>query len=243
MLEGLYSAAAGMAAQQSQLDAVSNDLANVSTTGYKSQRVGFEDLLYNQVNQAGTSTTVGAGAAARIIGRDESQGATQDTGNPFDLAIQGDGFFQVKRPDGSIGLTRNGAFGVDGNGRLTNDSGNLLTPPITLPPGTTPGQVQISDDGTVRAGTRTLGRIQLVSVTAPDQLLADGAGEFTASAASGAPQPVSGSSIRQGALEQSNVDIAKALTTMMSTQRGYQMASSAIHTQDQMMAIANQLRS
>ncbi len=101
MLEGLYAAAAGMAAQQEQLNAVSNDLANVNTDGYKAERVGFEDLLYNQVNQAGTTTTVGAGAAAHVIGRDEAQGALQQTGQPLDLAIQGEGYFQLEDARGA----------------------------------------------------------------------------------------------------------------------------------------------
>ncbi|HST56899.1 MAG TPA: flagellar hook-basal body protein [Solirubrobacteraceae bacterium] len=242
MLEGLYSAAAGMSAQQQQLDAVSNDLANVSTTGYKSERVGFQDLLYNQVNQAGTTSSTGAGASAHVIGHDQSQGSIQDSGNPFDLAIQGDGFFQVKRADGSIALTRNGAFGVDARGRLTTNSGHLLDPPITVPAGVAPSSVQISADGSVHAGSRTLGQIKLVNVTAPDRLLANGDGEFTTSAASGTPHAASDATIRQGALEGSNVDIATAMATMMTTQRSYQLASNAIHTQDQMMSIANQLR-
>ncbi len=110
MLEGLYAAAAGMSAQQQQMDAIGNDLANVSTSGYKAERVGFSDLLYNKVNQAGTSTTTGAGAIARVIGRSSAQGAFQQTGEPLDLAIQGEGFFQVKSRGGKLALTRNGSF-------------------------------------------------------------------------------------------------------------------------------------
>src|SRR5271163_509445 len=105
MFEGMYAAASGMAAQQQQLDAISSDLANSSTTGYKAERVGFRDLLYSQVNQAGTATTVGAGAAAEVLGRNQSQGATQNTDNPLDLAIEGAGYFTVKRSDGSVALT------------------------------------------------------------------------------------------------------------------------------------------
>ena len=130
MLEGLYSAAAGMAAQQLQLDAVSNDLANLSTDGYKSERVAFGDLLYNQVDVAGTETGAGAGAEARIVGRSEQQGALKETGNPLDLAIEGDGYFVVTRPDGSKALTRDGAFGVDASGQIVNAEGNRLSPMI-----------------------------------------------------------------------------------------------------------------
>ncbi len=103
MLEGLYSAAAGMAAQQTQLDAISNDLANLSTNGYKSERVAFSDLLYNKVDIAGTETTAGAGAKAQILGRAQSQGALKETGNPLDLAIEGPGYFQVTRSNGNAG--------------------------------------------------------------------------------------------------------------------------------------------
>ncbi len=128
MLEGLFSAAAGMAAQQLQLDAVSNDLANVNTDGYKSERVGFEDLLYNRVDKAGTETTAGAGAAARILGRSSTQGALKETGNPLDLAIEGEGFLQLRRPGGSTVLTRNGALQLNANGEISDAAGNLLEP-------------------------------------------------------------------------------------------------------------------
>jgi flagellar basal-body rod protein FlgG len=243
MLEGLYAAAAGMSAQQEQLDAISNDLANVSTTGYKAQRVGFQDLLYNQVNQAGTATTTGAGAVASIIGRDGAQGALQQTGRPLDLAIQGEGYFQVKLPSGQLSLTRNGALSVDGQGHLVTSDGSLLDPPITLPAKVSADEVTVASDGTVSAGKTTLGQIKLVTVVAPDKLLADGHGGFTASAASGAAKATAAVHIQQGVLEGSNVDMGSEMVTMMSTQRNYQLASSAIKTQDQMLAIANQLRS
>ncbi len=241
MLEGLYAAAAGMSAQQQQMNAIANDLANVSTTGYKSERVGFQDLLYNQVNQAGTSTTAGAGALAQVIGSNQAQGALQQTGNPLDLAIQGEGFFQIKLSSGQTDLTRDGALSLDGQGHLTTSDGSLLDPPITLPAGVTPGEVSIASDGTVSAGTRTLGKISLVTVAAPDHLLADGAGGFTTTVASGAPRAASGTTLQQGALEGSNVDMASDMATMMSTQRNYQMSSTAIQTQNQMLGIANQL--
>jgi flagellar basal-body rod protein FlgG len=241
MLEGLYAAAAGMSAQQQQMDAIANDLANVSTTGYKSERVGFQDLLYNQVNQAGTSTTVGAGALAQVIGTNQAQGALQQTGQPLDLAIQGEGYLQVKLPSGQTALTRDGALALDSKGNLTTSDGSLLDPPIALPAGVTPGEVSIAADGTVSAGKRTLGKISLVTVAAPDHLLADGAGGFTTTAASGAPKAASGATLQKGALEGSNVDMASDMATMMSTQRNYQMSSTAIQTQNQMLGIANQL--
>jgi flagellar basal-body rod protein FlgG len=241
MLEGLYSAAAGMSAQQEQLNAISNDIANVSTSGYKSERVAFSDLLYNPIKLAGTETTAGAGASARVIGRSEAQGSIQETGNPLDLAIEGSGYFEVTRANGQKALTREGTFGVDAAGAIVNSEGNQLSPPIKLPAGVAASEVSIAPDGTVTAGTRTLGQIKLVTVTSPEHLLADGGGEFTPTATSGAPHPATGK-IRQGALEGSDVNIASEMAQMVSTQRNYQLASTAIQDESQMMSIANQLR-
>jgi flagellar basal-body rod protein FlgG len=244
MLEGLYSAAAGMSAQQEQLDAISNDLANVSTTGYQSERVAFSDLLYNAVDEAGTETSIGAGASAQVIGRSQSQGPIQETGDPLDLAIEGEGYFQVTSPGGQPALTRDGSFGVDASGTIVDAQGNPLVPPIKLPAGISAAELKIAPDGTVTAGKRTLGQIKLVTVPSPNHLLAGGNGMLTPTTASGAPQVVGASSgkILQGALEGSNVDMSKEMALMVSTQRAYQMSSSAIQTESQMMAIANELR-
>jgi flagellar basal-body rod protein FlgG len=242
MLEGLFSAAAGMSAQQLQLDAVSNDLANANTAGYKSERVGFEDLLYNQVDKAGTETTAGAGAAARIIGRSQTQGALKETDEPLDLAIEGEGFFQVKRPGGSTVLTRNGAFQANARGEITDAAGNMLEPPIKLPAGVTASDVRIAADGTVSANGKRLGRIVLVTVTSPDHLHPEGGGLLAPTAASGSARTLTAGQVRQGALEDSNVDLGRDIATMMTTERAFQMSSTAIQTESQMMAIANQLR-
>ncbi len=244
MLEGLYSAAAGMSAQQEQLDAVSNDLANISTTGYQSERVAFSDLLYNAVDEAGTESSIGAGASAQVIGRSHAQGPIQETGDPLDLAIEGEGYFQVKAPGGQPALTRDGSFGVDASGSIVDAEGNQLEPPIKLPAGISAGEVKIGTDGSVTAGKRTLGQIKLVTVPSPDHMLAGGGGTLTPTTASGAPHAVvaSAAKIRQGAWEGSNVDKSKEMALMVSTQRAYQMSSSAIQTESQMMSIANQLR-
>jgi flagellar basal-body rod protein FlgG len=241
MLEGLYSAAAGMAAQQEQLDAISNDLANVSTSGYKSERVAFSDLLYNTVDLAGTVSTDGAGARAAVIGRSETEGSLQETGNPLDLAIEGDGYFEVTGPGGKVALTREGTFGVDASGTIVNAQGNRLVPPIKLPAGVEPSDVSIAPDGTVTAGSHKLGKINLVTVTSPEHLLSNGSGELTPTAASGAPHAATGK-IRQGALETSNVNMAGEMALLVTTQRNYQMNGTAIQTESQMMSIANQLR-
>ena len=238
MLEGLYTAAAGMAAQQQRMDALSNDVANVNTAGYKRVRIGFRDLVYQADGPNGVRT--GSGAAAVQLGRGYEQGAYQQTGQPFDLAIDGEGYFQVRR-DGTneTVLTRNGSFQVDANGQLVTPEGDRLVPPIQLPRGVDPSTVRIGQDGTVSSGGRTLGRIRLVTVPAPTGLVAAGNGYFTPSAASGGIRPATNATVSQGMIEASNVDLADAMVDMMDAQRSYSMASKAIHMQDQMMEIAN----
>jgi len=245
MLAGLYSAAAGMAAQQQRIDGVANDLANASTTGYKHVRVGFRDLLYDaQGGAAGPTVLAGAGAAAGFVGRSQEQGALQTTGQPLDVAIQGPGFFQVTRPDGSLALTRDGSLRLDATGRLTTADGNVLQPPIVVPRGTTPDQLSIAGDGTVRIATgRALGRIELVTVPAPDGLQPLGGNLFAANPQSGQPTAAGNDTIlRQGVLEGSNVDVGDAMVDMIDAQRSFQLASKAIQMQDQMLEIANQVK-
>ena len=245
MLEGLYSAAAGMFAQQQRIDGVANDLANSSTTGYKHVRVGFRDLLYSaQGGAAGPTVMAGAGAAAGFIGRSQEQGALQSTGQPLDLAIQGPGFFQGERADGSLALTRDGSLRLDATGRLTTKGGDLVQPQITVPSGTTPDQLSIAADGTVRVGPGApLGRIELVTVPAPDGLRSLGDNLFAATAESGQPTAAgTDTTLRQGALEGSNVDVGDAMVDMIDAQRSFQLASKAIQMQDQMLEIANQVK-
>ncbi len=243
MLDGLYSAASGMAAQQQQLDALANDLANMSTPGYQATRVGFHDLLYTSSGPSnGSTVATGAGSAAEAIGRSQLQGAIQSTSQPLDVAIAGEGYLEVRRPDGTIGLTRNGVLQVDAQGRLTTNLGMPLQPPIAIPRGISPDQVKIGPDGTVQVGARRLGKISIVTVPAPDRLLADGDSVVSATAASGAIRPATGATLQQGALEGSNVDVASAMVEMIDAQKGYSMASKAIQDQDQMLQIANQIK-
>jgi flagellar basal-body rod protein FlgG len=238
VLEGLYTAAAGMAAQQQRMDALSNDIANTNTAGYKRVRIGFRDLVYQANGPSGVRT--GSGAAAVQLGRGYEQGAFQKTDQPFDIAIQGEGYLQVRNPaTGQTSLTRNGSLQIDATGRLTTPEGDLVVPPITLPRGIDPATVTIGQDGSLTSGTRRLGQIQLVTVPAPTGLVAAGNGYFTVSAASGGVRPATNASIVQGAVESSNVDLADAMVDMMDAQRSYSMASKAIHMQDQMMEIAN----
>jgi flagellar basal-body rod protein FlgG len=233
MPEGIYAAAAGMAAQQAQLDSTANDLANVDTTGYKKGRLGFRDLVY--------TNGIGAGAAAVDAGRDFSEGAIQTVDDPLSLAIDGPGFFQVKLADGRIALTRDGSFQVDGNGQLVTSTGAKLDPPITLPKGVQPSDVQIAADGTVTAGKQKLGQIKLVDVPSATGLQPIGDSMFATNAFSGAARPASGQ-IQQGAAETSNVDVGTAMTGLIETQRAYQLSSRVISLQDQLMQIANDIR-
>jgi flagellar basal-body rod protein FlgG len=239
VLEGLYTAAAGMAAQEQRLDAVSNDIANVNTAGYKKLRIGFRDLVYQQ--DGPTNVRTGAGAQATQLGRGSEQGALQQTGNPLDLAIQGDGYFQVRQANGQVALTRAGNFLVDGRGQLVNPNGELLVPPIRIPQGVDAANVSIAQDGTVLAAGRRVGQIQLVTVPAPTGLAPAGNNDYLPTAASGGIRRATGT-LAQGVLEASNVDLADSMVDMMGAQRAYSMASKAISMQDKMMEIANGIK-
>lgn len=243
MLQGLYAAASGMEAQQNQFNAISNDLANLNTPGYQSTEVGFSDLLYSGGGSAtGTTMATGTGATSSIIGRSQTEGALDNTGQPLDVAISGEGYLQVRRNDGSIGLTRNGTLQTNDKGEITNPQGNPLVPPITLPAGDTPADLTIDPNGNVTAKGQNLGKIAIVNVPAPDQLQPNGDSTFSVTAGSGATRPASGSTITQGALEGSNVDANAAMSDMINAQRTYQMASQAIQYQSQMLQIADTLK-
>ena len=241
MLEGLYSAAAGMQAQQQRIDSVANDLANVNTNGYKHTRVAFRDLLY--VNDASGNVRSGAGAAATTIGRGFTQGSMRETGNPLDVAIEGEGFLRVRRADGTDALTRDGSLRIDPRGRLTTQRGELVQPAITVPAGTNESAVSIGADGTVSANNRPVGRIQLVNVRSPESLDVIGENLYRTTAASGAATTAAGARLTQGSIEASNVDVGDSMTEMIDAQRSFQLASRAVQMQDQMLQIANQVKS
>ena len=216
----------------------------MSTPGYQATKVGFRDLLYTSGGaSSGSAVATGAGAASALVGRSVAQGSIQQTGQPLDVALQGPGYLRVLRPDGTTGLTRNGTLQLNSQGQLTNALGMPVQPPITVPKGTAASDVKIGTDGTVRAGTRVVGKLAIVDVPAPDQLLADGNTIFSATAASGATRPATGTTVQQGALEDSNVDVNKVMAEMLQAQRAYSMQSKAIQYQDQMLQIANQVRS
>lgn len=241
MIEGLNSAAAGMAAQQQRLDAVANDLANTNTTGYKQVRVGFRDLVYSPAGKAGAEgVRTGAGAAAVDAGRAMRQGSLQRTDRPLDVAVQGPGFIQVTLADGRDALTRDGALRVDGAGQLVTNSGGQLRPRITIPAGTPESAIAIGPDGTVTAAGRAAGRLQIVNVRSPQGLLSVGDNAFLVTRDSGPAGPAGRATVvSQGALEASNVEVSEAMVAMIEAQRSFELASKAIHTADQMMEIAN----
>lgn len=241
MLEGLYSAASGMEAQQNQFDAISNDMANLNTPGYQSTVVGFHDLLYSN-GAYGSTVPTGAGSASAIVGRDQSQGAIEVTNRQLDVAIQGPGYIEVRRPDGSIGLTRNGRLGLNAKRQLTNQEGMLVQPPITIPAGVSADLVSIAADGTVAAAGKKVGKISVVDVPAPDGLVADGDSVFSATAASGAIRTAKSATLQQGALEGSNVNMGAEMAKMMTAQKEYEMSSQAVQYQSQMLSIANQIK-
>jgi flagellar basal-body rod protein FlgG len=243
LLEGLYTAAAGMAAQQQRMDHLANDVANVNTAGYKHVRTGFRDLMYQQEGRGAANTvTAGAGSATQIVGRSFAQGALQQTGQPLDVALQGPGFLQVRTQDGQNALTRNGSLRITNTGQLVNADGNAIVPAINIPAGTDPNSISVASDGTISANNQTFGRLTVVDVRSPQALTSIGDNLFVANAQSGAPRAVNTTSFAGGYLEGSNVELSDAMVDMMDSQRAYELASKAIHQQDEMMGIANGIK-
>ena len=242
MLAGLYSAGAGMEAAQSQLDALSNNIANQDTPGYQSEILGFHDLLYTTDNDNPSNAIVGAGSGTDTLGFSQAQGQVQQTGNPLDLALQGPGYFQVRQPDGTTGLTRNGTFGLNSRGQITTSLGMELVPPITLPKGTQPSEVSIAPNGTVSVRNQKVGQIKVVQVTAPDKLLPQGNSVYGVTSASGPAQAAKGVTMRQGYLEQSNVDLNTEISDMMTAEQAYNMGSRAVQMEAQLGQIAATLK-
>jgi flagellar basal-body rod protein FlgG len=260
MIRSLWIAKTGMEGQQTKLDAISNNLANVGTNGFKRAGVVFEDLMYQSLRAAGSATSeqsqlptglqVGLGVRAAATTRNHTQGTLQQTGNNFDIAIKGQGFFQVQMPDGTTGYTRDGAFQVDANGALVTNAGYAVQPGITVPANTQ--AVTVGPDGTVSAtipgqvAPQVLGQLQLASFINPAGLESRGGNLFAETAASGAPNagaPNTGGlgSVQSGWVEGSNVNVVEELVSMIATQRAYELNSKAIQTSDQMLQRLGQL--
>jgi len=260
MIRSLWIAKTGLDAQQTQLDVISNNLANVSTNGFKRSRAVFEDLLYQNLRQPGaqssqtttvpTGLQVGTGVRPVATARMFTQGNLQQTGNNLDVAINGQGFFQVQMPDGTVGYTRDGSFHRDANGAMVTSNGYQLQPAITLPPNAL--TITIGSDGTVgvtvpgSAAVQTVGTLQLANFVNPGGLQPHGQNLFTETAASGAPQAstpgTNGTGVlNQNYVETSNVNVVEELVSMIQTQRAYEINSKAIQTSDQMLQRLSQL--
>lgn len=260
MINSLWISKTGMEAQQMQLDVISNNLANVSTNGFKKSHAVFEDLMYQNLRQVGSNTSeqstlpsglqVGLGVRTVATSRNFAQGNLQQTGNNLDIAIQGNGFFQLTLPDGTLGYTRDGAFQIDNQGRMVTASGLPVSGGITVPSNAT--AVSVAADGSVSAtipGTtapQSIGTITLASFVNPSGLEPKGQNIYTESAASGQPNAGAAGanglgSLMQGYVETSNVNVVQELVTMIQTQRAYEMNSKAIQTSDQMLQKLGQL--
>ncbi len=260
MMRSLSIAKTGLEAQQTQLDAITHNLANTATNGYKRSRVVFEDLLYQNLRQAGapssqetqlpTGLQLGTGVRSVATARNFSQGGLNQTGNSMDLAINGQGFFQIQMPDGTTSYTRDGSFQVDAQGQMVNSSGYPLAPSITVPANTQ--TITIGRDGIVSAtvaGTsvpQQVGQLQLANFMNPAGLDPRGGNLFAETPASGSPQTGNPGGnglgvVNQGAVESSNVNVVEELVAMIQTQRAYEINSKAIQTSDQMLARLTQL--
>jgi flagellar basal-body rod protein FlgG len=249
-----------MLAQETQLDTVANNMANANTTGFKRQTAEFEDLLYQNVRAAGpvndgettspTQLQVGSGSRVVATSRSFAQGTLQQTGNTYDLGIQGQGFLQVMRPNGELAYTRAGALKLDSLGRIVTSDGLPLQPQITVPSNAT--SVTIGSDGTVTAqepnqtAAVPLGQIQLATFTNTDGLTSLGQNLYEATASSG--QPVTGTpgvgalgTLQQGALEASNVDVVNEMVNLIAAQRAYEINSKVVTAADEMLRNATSM--
>lgn len=261
MMRSLWTAASGMTGQQFNIDTISNNLANVNTAGFKRSRVDFQDLLYQTVRFAGTPVTEGAqiptgiqmGHGTRAVSTQKifSPGSVKQTDNPLDVAIEGEGFFQVMLPDGRTAYTRDGAFKKDSEGRLVTSDGFFIQPEIVIPADAL--EVTIGNDGTVTAmlpgesQPQEVGQLELVRFVNPAGLESFGSNLYLATAAAG--QPIIGQpgldgfgSLRAGYIEMSNVQVVEEMVNLIVAQRAYESNSKAIQASDDMLQTANNLR-
>lgn len=260
MIRSLWISKTGLDAQQTQLDVISNNLANVSTNGFKRSRPVFQDLLYQTIRQPGAQSSqqtrlpsgmqLGTGVRPVATERMYTQGNLNYTGNAKDLAVNGDGFFQVQMPDGTIGYTRDGAFQTDNQGQIVTASGYYLDPPITVPENAQ--TMTVTRDGVVtvtlpgQTDDVQIGQIQLANFINPAGLEARGENLFFETGSSGAPiigEPGTDGmgNVWQNYTETSNVNVVEELVTMIQTQRAYEINSKSITTSDQMLARLSQL--
>lgn len=260
MMRSLWIAKTGLDAQQTQLDVISNNLANTATNGFKRSRAVFEDLLYQTLRQPGAQTSdqtqvpsglqIGTGVKPVSTVRNFAQGNLQQTGNTLDVAINGQGFFQVQMPDGTTAYTRDGSIQIDSAGTLVTSNGYPILGPVTIPQGIQ--EISISQSGVVAAvvqgqvQAQELGQIQLASFVNPAGLFSMGQNLYQETAASGAPtEGQAGTNglgfVSQGFVETSNVNVVEELVGLIQAQRAYEINSKAISTSDQMLQRLSQL--
>jgi flagellar basal-body rod protein FlgG len=261
MFRSLNTAATGMIAQQLNLDNIANNLANASTAGFRKRRLQFEDLLYQNLITPGAASTqqttfstglqIGLGSRSSASEMVQTQGDFEQTGNQLDLAIQGNGFFQIQLPTGELAYTRAGSFQVDAQGNVVTSSGYPLQPAIAIPANAT--SITIGTDGTVsvqipgQAQAQQVGQIQLAAFANPGGLNSTGQNLFTVTTASGdailgTPGGASGTgTIQQGSLEQSNVNVVEEFIEMIMAQRSYESNSKVVQAADQMFQDVNSM--
>lgn len=261
MIRSLYTSATGMHAQQLTIDTIANNLANVNTTGFKRSRANFHDLMYQTLKAPGQNSTsgsiipsgiqIGSGARVSSVEKMFSHGAPRMTKKSTDLMIEGEGFFQIQKDDGTVGYTRDGSFKIDSGGRVVTTDGFPVLPEIVVPAGVTHDRIQVGWDGvvTARVGTETqeIGQLELANFINPAGLDALGRNLFGETIASGAPvvgkaNSTGFGSVAQGQLEASNVNIVEEMVNMISGQRAYEINSKVIQTGDQMLQQTNNIR-
>lgn len=261
MMRALNTAGTGMIAQQHNLDVIANNLANVNTTGFKQQRAEFQDLMYENLRTAGSKTggaylspvslQIGLGTAFTATAPNMMQGSVNQTSNPLDMAISGDGFFKVLLPNGSVAYTRDGSFKIDASGKLVTTDGYYVQPEVTIDPTYT--NVHVSTDGKVTAtapgssATVDVGPIKINTFVNPAGLNRLGQNLYQESSASGnasekVPGETGAGTIMGGYLEASNVQVVDEMVKMITAQRAYEINSKAIQTADDMLNVVNQLK-
>ncbi|MBN2008098.1 flagellar basal-body rod protein FlgG [candidate division KSB1 bacterium] len=260
MMRGMYSSATGMYAQELYIDMIANNLANVNTSGFKKSRIEFQDLLYETLRNAGPPNSqgvvspielqIGHGTRPVAVQKLFNQGTLVNTYNPLDLAVKGDGFFQVTQVDGTMAYTRDGSFKLSAEGKIVTSDGYTLEPELIIPQDAT--EVSISADGTVSVlmqgenSSEEIGQIELVRFINPAALTNMGQNVFRANENSG--DPIIGTpgleglgTLEQGYVEQSNVEVVEEMVNMIAAQRAYEINSKAIRTAHDMLSIANNL--
>ena len=260
-MRALDTAATGMAAMDLQVQVIAGNIANMTTTGFKSQRAEFQDLLYEHVQRIGAQASdqgnilpvgIELGSGVKTVGtpRLMTQGSLAQTGNPLDVAIQGTGWFKILMPDGTFSYTRDGSFQMDSQGRVVTAEGNLVQPTITVPQGSSgltinqQGQVSVTPTGSTTSSV--LGQFTLTTFINDAGLQANGSNLFTATPASGTPQDgmpgTNGAgTLLQGSLEQSNVEAVTEISNLIAAQRAYEMNSKVVTAADQMLQTTSQL--